>query len=205
MTEVYDPEKWFETTMRTLKDYVEANVNTRIYDVVMEFPGATVDSEKLPMKKSIIHFELDALDSGPLGFGDGSFRDNYNATDQTIQPQYAEMQVLTLDVGVWASDSSGGLTARMRARQSLEFLFGMNNGGIKRLQDFSDNGDGRIEILSFTGGRNIQDSNTNGIRLYRMVDCQLVVRVFSRTPISIQPPIPTLEDHTQDPNLQVLG
>lgn len=201
----YDPEKFFETTLRTLKDYVEANINTRVYDVVMEFPGSIVDAGKLPMKKTLIHFEVDSIDSGPVGFGDGMFEDNYNSTDQTITPQYAEIHVFTLDVGVWASDSSGGTTQRMRARQALEFMFGVNNGGTKKLRDFSDGGDGGIEILSFTGGRFVLDRTENDVRLYRMVDCSLVLRAFSRTPISLGTPIPTVEGHTQDPNVTILG
>lgn len=202
----YDPEKWFETVSRTLKEYVEANINTRVYSVVMEFPGSIVDSEKLPMKKTLIHFELDALDSAPIGMGDNAFAENYDATDQTITPQYAAMQVFTYDVGVWASDASGGVTQRMRARQALEFLFGINNGGIERLREFSDGGDGMLEIVSFTGGRFVLDRSANDTRLYRMVDCQLVLRVYSRTPLEIQTPIPTIETQLQDQSgLSIIG
>ena len=201
----YDPEKFMETTLRTLKDYVSANLNTSIYSVVMEFPGAIEDSEKLPMKKTIIHFELDDISSSPVGMGDNAFADNYDSVAQTIQPQYAQMHRMNFDVGVWASDRSGGTTARMRAKQQLEFLFGLNSGGIDRLRNFSDNGDGVIEIVSFSGGRFVQDTSENDTRLYRMVDCSLEVRVFSRTPLAIQTPIPTIESHTQNPGLTVIG
>jgi hypothetical protein len=202
----YNPEKWMETTLRVLKEYVEDNVNTRIYNVVMEFPGSIVDAGKLPIPKTIIHFELDAVDSGPVGFGDGKFADNYDAATQTIAPQYATVNVLTFDVGIWASDRSGGTTARMRARQALEFLFGVNGGGLSKLMDYSDNGDGGLEILSFSGGRFVLDSSTRDFRLYRMVDCQLVIRVFSRTPIPVDDPgQPTIEQITQTPNLTIIG
>lgn len=190
----YDPEKFFETTVRTLKEFVETNINTRIYDVVMEFPGAQLDSAKLPMKKAIIHFELDDHETKPVGFGDGMFRDNYDSDGREIFPQYASMQMFTFDVGVWSSDGAGGTTTRMRAKQYLNFLFDLNGG--PSLGDFSDNGDGRIEVLSFTGGRFVLD-HANDVRLYRMVDCQLVLRVYSRTPL---PPegIPSVESILQD-------
>ena len=195
-----------ETTLRVLKEYVQDNFNTRIYDIVMEFPGSIVDSGKMPLKKTIIHFELDALDSGPLGFGDGKFADNYDPVLQTITPQYATVNVLTFDVGVWASDKSGGTTMRARARQQLEFLFGVNAGGLTRLMEYSDGGDGGLEILSFSGGRFVLDTSAHDFRLYRMVDCQLILRVFSRTPIPAdEPGQPTIEDVIQAPNLTIIG
>lgn len=195
-TNFYDPEKFFESTFRTLKEYVQTNVNTRIYDIVMEFPGAQLDSAKLPMKKAIIHFELDDHETKPVGFGDGMFKDNYDSVGHEIFPQYASMHTFTIDVGIWASDGAGGVSTRMRAKQYLNFLFDTNNGGSKRLQDFSDNGDGRIEVLSFTGGRFVLD-HANDVRLYRMVDCQLVLRVYSRTPIPADG-IPSVEAILQD-------
>lgn len=190
----YDPEKFFETTVRTLKEYVETNMNTRIYDVVMEFPGAQIDAGELPLKKAVIHFELDDHDTKPVGFGDQMFRDNYDPVGKEIFPQYAAMQVFTFDVGVWTDDATGGTTTRMRAKQYLNFLFDLN--GAQRLQEFSDNGDGRIEVLSFTGGRFVLD-HANDVRLYRMVDCQLVLRVFSRTPLPAAG-IPSVESILQD-------
>lgn len=201
-TNFYDPEKFLESTVRTIKEYVETYINTRIYEVVMEFPGALYDAGEMPMKKTVIHFELDDQEGKPVGFGDGMFADNYVAGVGNF-PQYAAVQLFTFDVGIWASDSSGGTTSRMRAKQYLSFLLDMNNGGAKKLGDFSDNGDGRIEVLSFSGGRFVLDS-ANDVRLYRMVDCQLVVRVYSRTPIpSISEP--AIEEIDQAPNLTIIG
>jgi len=199
----YDPEKFFETTVRTLKEYVETNINTRIYEVVMEFPGAQYDSGEMPLKKTVIHFELDDHDTKPVGFGDNMFQDNYDAVGQEIFPQFAAVQTFTFDVGIWATDGSGGTTSRMRAKQYLNFLFDMNNGGAKKFGDFSDNGDGRIEVLQFSGGRFVPD-HANDIRLYRMVDCQLVVRVYSRTPLPADG-IPTVETIEQAPDFTIIG
>jgi hypothetical protein len=198
----YDPEIFLESTTRTIKEYVETNINTRIYQVIMEFPGAQLDAGQLPMSKTLIHFELDDDDNKPVGFGDGMFQDNYQV-GVGIFPQYAARHMFTFDVGIWASDKSGGTTSRMRAKQLLNFLFDMNNGGAKRMGDFSDNGDGRIEVLSFSGGRFVLDS-ANDVRLYRMVDCQLGVRVFSRTPAPTVAE-PAIETITQAPNLTIIG
>lgn len=205
MTAKYDPEHYLESTLRTLKDYAVANFNTQIYEVVMEFPGADMDAGKLPNKKTVIHFELDDDASEAVGFGSNAFENNYDPALQQITPQYATMHTLSFDVGIWASDASGGTTFRMRAKQTLEFMFGMNSGGIERLREFSDNGDGVLEIVGFTGGRFIPDTAENDVRLYRMVDCTLMIRVYSRTPIAIQQPIPTVEDHSQVPNVTIIG
>jgi len=201
----FDPEKWMETTMRCLKEYAQENFNTRIYDIVMEFPGSLVDSSKLPLKKTIIHFELDALDSGPLGFGDGIGVENYDPAAQTINPQYVTVNVLTFDVGIWASDKSGGTTSRARVRQQLEFLFGVNGGGSERLYEFSAAEDGGLEVVQFTGGRFVMDTAAHDFRLYRMVDCQLEIRVFSRSPIDPDGSGPTIEEIDQAPNLTIIG
>lgn len=206
MSAVYDPEHYLESASRVLKDYVESNINTSIYQVVMEFPGADIDAGTLPLAKTIIHFELDDHDSKPVGMGDGMFADNYDPTLQQISPQYASVHRLLWDVGIWASDRSGGTTFRMRARQALEFMFARNNGGIQRLREFSDNDDGVLEITDFTGGRFVLDTSENDQKaLYRMVDCQLEIRVYSRTPLSMSSPVPTIESHLQDPNLNVIG
>ena len=203
MTEIYDPEHWMESVTRCLKAYTLENVNTRVFDVTMEFPGSIVDSEKMPLKKTLIHFELDAIDTKPVGFGDNMYAENYNAADQVIQPQYASKHLLTFDVGIWASDRSGGGTSRMRARQRLEFLFGMNGAGTTRFREFTDGGDGPVDVISFTGGRFIVDTSAHDFRLYRMIDCMLELRVFSRTPLGDE--FPTIEDIEQAPGLTIIG
>lgn len=198
---VYDPEHWYESTVRTLEAYVKANMNSRVYDVEMEFPGAIVDSQKVPLKKTMLHFAIDDVKSSVLGMGDNAFAQNYDASTHSIFPQYANQHEFTFDVGVWASDRSGGTTQRMRARQQFEFLFG--SGGIDKLRSFSDGGDGVLEILSFTGGTNVLDES-NGVRLYRMVNCMLVIRVFSRTPLP-STGIATIEQILQSQTITITG
>lgn len=199
----YDPEKYLESALREIKAYVESNINTGIYKVVMEFPGSIIDAEKMPLNKTVIHFEIDGDEKSLLGFGDNVFDTNYDAATHLNSPQAAERHVLNFDVGVWSSDRSGGTTARLRAKQLLAAMFAVDR--IATFRDFTDSGDGGIEILDFSGGRNALDVSANDIRLYRMVDCTLSVRVFSRTPLAIVNPETAIESIVQSPGLTILG
>lgn len=200
----YQAEDWLLTTYRTLKSYVIDTINApNVYDVVMEFPGANIDAKTLPLRKTIIHFEIDDIDEQPLGMGDRPAVDNYDAVTSEITPQWAHIHVVNFDVGIWASDAEGGTTSRMRARQWLTRLFSIPEGA-ERLRDYSDGGDGVIEVLSLSGGRNVID-RVNDMRLYRMVDCTLVCRVFSRTPIEDAVTVPAIDEIDQAPNLTIIG
>jgi hypothetical protein len=198
----FDPEKWLETTMRAIKDYVVNAINMNVYEVVMEFPGAALDAKELPLRKTIIHFEADDMPEKVIGFGDNIFRLNYDGPSETVNPQEAREHRIDFDVGIWSSDASGGTTARMRARQILSDLFG-GAQAIERLRAASDGGDGCVEILRFGGGRFAIDT-VNDQRVFRMVDGLLEVRVFSRTPLS-DTPGPSIEEISQAPGLTILG
>jgi hypothetical protein len=197
---VFSPEHWLETTYRCLKDYVEANINTRIYQVIMQFPAPQISSMKMPPRKTIIHFEADDIADRVVGMGENYFALNYDDATKTINPQEAREVRISFDVGVWSSDASGGLTARMRARQTLTLLFG-GMMGRDRLQAATDGGDGYLEIVSFSGGRFVMDMQ-NDFRLYRMVDCSLEIRLFSRTPM-LPTGGPTIEEILQDPTFWI--
>jgi hypothetical protein len=198
---LYDPEHWLETVVRGIKDYVTNNINTRIYDVRMEFPAPALETEKVPLSRTVIHFEVDATPERPLGFGDNVGDWNYDPV-LGVKPQYARVEEVNFDVGIWAWDASGGTTSRMKARQELANLFGGTNG-MQRLADATNNDDGKIEILSFSGGRFVSDT-INDVRVYRMVDCSLDVRVYSRTPIPVETG-PTIEQVVQAPNFTIIG
>lgn len=195
------PEKWLETATRGIKDYVEANINTRIYDVRMEFPGADLDANKMPLRKSIIHFEIDDMIDAPIGLGDRPMVDNYNEVDETVNPQWAAMHRINFDVGIWSSDDSGGTTARMRGKQELQRLFGFPSS-IDALRAATDGGDGVVEILRYSGGTFTVD-RINDVRVFRMVNGELEVRVFSRTPL--QEPVQAIEEIVQSSGLTILG
>jgi hypothetical protein len=198
---VYDPEKWLETTLRGIKDYVTANLNTRIYEIVMEFPGPKLDDSKLPIRKSIIHFEIDDIVDRPVGLGDDPMEWNYDVAG-IVNPQWAAMHQINFDVGIWTSDDSGGTTARMRAKQELQRLFGFPPS-VNALRAATNGGDGCVEIIRYTGGSFTLDT-INDVRMYRMVNGELDVRVFSRTPLS-DTPGPAIEEIVQSPGLTIIG
>lgn len=200
----YDPEKFLESTVRGIKDYVTDNLNTRIYDVRMEFPGSDLDAakSKVPMRKTIIHFEIDNMDDVYAGFGAEPMQWNYDDATETVNPQWATILTINFDVGVWASDDSGGTTSRMRAKQELQRLFG-SPSSIDALRAATDGGDGSVEIIRYTGGHFIPD-RINDVRVYRVVNGELEVRVFSRTPLS-DAPISAIEVTSQTPGLTIIG
>jgi hypothetical protein len=190
--------------MRVLKQYVITTINApNVYDVVMEFPGSQLDEQAMPLKHTIIHFEIDDIREMPVGFGDTPHRWNYDATNQIVTPQWAHAHVINFDVGIWASDLSGGTTARMRARQHLTRLFAIPEGA-ERLRNYSDGDDGVLDVLSFSGGRGVIDS-VNDVRLFRMVDSTLEIRVYSRTPIESATAGPSIEEIDQAPGLTIIG
>jgi hypothetical protein len=211
---VYNPESWLESTTREIKSYaldgftnavLDENslpAGDEIYDVVMEFPGPMLDDSENPLQKTLIHFEVDDQRDGMVGLGENIYADNYDAIAQTVNPQYAGLHVINFDVGVWASAKSGGVTSRLRAKEILFDLFGSPSGRLN-FQSITDGGDGRVEILDYTGGRFIQDA-VNDVPVYRMIDGQLVVRVFSRTKLS-NVPGPSIEEIDQAPNLTIIG
>jgi hypothetical protein len=211
----YNPEEWLESTVREIKNYVMAGfhaavindvqqeVGDQMYDVVMEFPGAALDDSPNPLLKTLIHFEIDDARDMAVGIGENAFADNYNSTAHTVNPQYAGMHLINFDVGIWASAESGGLTARLRAKQILYDLLGAPSGQIA-FHAYTDGGNGRVEIINYTGGRFITDS-INDVPVYRMIDGQLVVRVFSRTKLVPAAAAPSIEEIDQNPNLTILG
>ena len=211
----YDPENWLETSMRCLKEYAREefnravkdddlnNIGDQIYEIIMEFPESEDILKLMPVPKTIVHFEIDEIDNDILGFGEGHHALNYDSFLQLIEPQEAGIHLIDLDVGIWASTRSGGLTARLRAYQILRMLFHgplANQELFNRTQSYDDNGrsEGGLEITDFTGGRFIQD-RINDVPIFRMIDCSLKIRVFSRSPIFSQ--VPTIEEVTQIPEL----
>ena len=189
----FNPEDWLETTQRFLKEYateaftnaVEDNLGNpsgdQVYDIVMEFPATIEETKKLPLDKTTVHFEFDDIMTEIIGIGDNIFRDNFDLATSTVKPQEARAHRINIDVGIWTSDRAGGLTQRMRAFQVLSNLFAGSRAK-KALWNASSNGDGGIEILDYSGGRFLTE-RIGDIPMYRMVDGQLEIRVYSRTPM----------------------
>jgi hypothetical protein len=209
----YDAEDWLESTTRCLSAYAEERFNNSLrdangdpiglqaYEIMMQFPGSDLDARLVPMRRTLIHFEIDEIATSVVGFGDNIFRENFDEETETLNPQWAAIHRLNFDVGVWASDASGGTTSRARAKQILVSSFG-GASGILKLRDFSDGGDGRLDILSFSGGRFLGD-RVNDVGVYRMVECSLEISVFSRTPIEDTEPVPGVMFITQNPQLTI--
>lgn len=214
----FNPEQWLETLTQAISDYATEGFHNsvpddqgnpsgdQIYDVVMEFPSTDEILKRVPLAKTIIHFEIDIIEDYPLGFS-GNYetivRENYDPDLKQITPQEAVEHRVNFDVGVWSSDRSGGKTARLRAYQNLVRLF-QGKLAFDDLKDATtrtdESGfDGALEIYGFTGGRFFSDM-VNDVVLYRLVNCQLEIRCYSRTS-PLRAPVPTIEDIGQEPEL----
>ena len=189
----YNPEMYLESTLRELEKYAKNGFDKAVpdqnldpvglyaYQVIMQFPGDVIsDIQTVPLPKTIIHFELDDAEDRVVGIGDNIFEWNYSGGTETVSPQEASQHQLNFDVGIWASDVSGGTTSRLRAQQILKKLF-VGSLAQKALDLSADGGDGRLEILRYHGGQFVTE-RVNEINTYRMVGAELEMRVFSRTP-----------------------
>lgn len=213
-TNTFDPEIHLESFSRCLKEYAEDGFNNavkdqnnnpaglQLYDIVMEFPGTEISSLQIPLTKTLIHFAIDDQDDRLVGLGDNIFAWNHNPTTDVVNPQEAGLHLINCDVGVWSSDRSGGVTARLKAQQILRRLF-HGSLAIERMREATNGGDGCLEIISYKGGGHATE-RINDIDIYRMVGGELVIRVFSRTP---NPEIdsPAIDTIVQAPGLTILG
>lgn len=202
----YNPEIYLESATRILKAYAEdgitqavqdnnaQNVGLDVYDVVMEFPSDELIVTKVPGSRSIIHFELDMIQDFILSFGENVARSVYDPGLHTVTEQEGRRHILNFDVGIWSWDKSGGTTARLRARQILTNLF-TGSQATDTLRSFSDGGDGALEIVSYTDGSFVTEA-INDVRVFRMINSTLSIRVFSRTPNPIV--IPSIESIDYD-------
>jgi hypothetical protein len=208
----YSPEEWLETTVRVLKEYLEGEFDRSVYDndsfhgldvyeIVPEFPAPSLDLRKMPMQKTIIHFEIDDITSRVVGMGDNIFGWAVDETTGIGTAQEAQVHMVNLDVGIWASDASGGTTSRLRAKQILQNALG-GARGISSLREFSNGGDGAMEVISFSGGHFVLD-RINDMTVHRMVNCTLVLRVFSRNPPDPSMTGPAIMDVEIDPALSI--
>jgi hypothetical protein len=209
----YVPEDWLESSVRVLKEYLEDEFDKSVYDndtfrglavyeIIPEFPGPSIDIRKMPMHKTIIHFEIDDIRSSLIGMGDNVFAWTVDETTGIGTAREAQQHLLNIDVGIWASDASGGVTSRLRAKQILQNALG-GARGITNLRAFSDGGDGKLEIMSFSGGHFIPD-RINDMAVYLMVNCTLIIRVFSRSPLDPSMTGPAIMEIDIDQDMKIL-
>lgn len=213
----YNPEIYLESLSRCLKQYAsngfndayknQSNVSSglSLFEIIMEFPGTEVSQKKMPLEKTLIHFAIDDIEDRVVGLGDNIFANNYvnnvSPTPDTVNPQEAKMHVVNFDVGIWSSDRSGGVTSRLKAKQTLTNLF-LGSIAQSKIREATHGGNGCLEILNFSGG-NFATERVNDVDVYRVIGAELVIRVFSRTPISATP-LPAIETIVQSPGLTIL-
>lgn len=182
----YDPQDWLVTATRCLNGYLTEKFALAInngdglnaYDFIMDFPATDDLPKAAEFTKTIIHLGIDDIENKLLGFGDNSPSFTETAATPavagTLAPRYAMEHRINFDVGVWATDLSGGVTARLRAYTWLDRFL----SGKKAREDLRTATDGGVEIISYMSGRFVNDT-INDVRVFRVVGAELVVRVFS--------------------------
>jgi hypothetical protein len=185
----FDPDAWLTSLQRSLEDYVMGEIDAfikqgandvglEVYDVVFDWPDAAELAKAASLPKTIIHFVIDDIDNRPLGFGNNAPAATEELHDEPdpdlIRYHEGNGHVVNFDVGVWASDHSGGSTSRLVVYQMLYQLFGTELGKQKTRETID------VEIQRFNGGRFIIDK-IGDVRVFRIIDCEMVARVFSRT------------------------
>jgi hypothetical protein len=189
--------------MRALNEYVVDGLGLGStddpYEVVMHYPDVmNMAKSKIPLPKTVIHFDIDDNESRFFGLGDNiidaqiDIVEDSDPIEETMIEYEAQCFVLELDVGIWASAESGGPTARMEAREDLDTLF----SGPTAYVACHEATEG-VEIQSFTGGRNLIDS-INDVPIFRTVDLKLRVRVYARQQ---RVPVALIEEIGQEPEL----
>jgi hypothetical protein len=194
----FNPDKPIYTHFQMLKDYIEDELpNVEVYDIVNSYPTADEFTSRMPLEKTIIHFDIANNEESLLGFGDNVVQSFHNDPDfELIEWQAQELQ-LTWDVGVWASARSGGVSARFMALDDLRVLFsGAYAVERGRLRDF--------EIMSYGGARFLVDT-INDVEVYRVADIELVTRVFGRMIIPTQIFVADviIESHTEIDGVEI--
>lgn len=213
-----NPDNWLTSTFDALTDYINEGVNTyilddvdipsglRVYEISFDFPEADGVPVNPELDKTIIHFIIDDIENRRIGFGE-----SYTSTVESpgpggsfvTSPSEAREHTINFDVGIWASDESGGPTSRLRAYEMLDKLFGSDIAR-RKCRDFT----GGIEIRSYQSGRFITDT-IGDVRVFRVVGAELTVRVYSRdadTPVVVVDEEPDLvPDVIIDGNLHING
>lgn len=189
-TFTYDPYSWLLSMFRSLKEYISVGINDaekhfensvglQAFEILFDWPAARLEASKLPFRNgdgkpvTLIHFVIDSIDNQPLGFGSSEFSETYYPQTGTIVPEEAESHEINFDVGVWATDESGGSSARLEAYRVLDSIL---SGPVA--QNACQSATGGVEVRSFSGGRFLTET-VNDIRIYRVADVELVARVFS--------------------------
>lgn len=172
----YNPSEYLVSAMDALKRYTRdslvqvAGIGDTV-DVEMGFPDTRSWTKASPLERSIVHFELDDDPEMRTGFGVQVTQDD-QGNDTTILSE-AAVHELNFDIGIWTSPQSGGTTMRARLRQALFAIYGP--GGARRA--FTDATG--VVVKRYGGGNDVLD-RVNDLPIYRTVQVELVLSVFSR-------------------------
>jgi hypothetical protein len=191
-TVAVDPDNWLPTFFRALKAYVETKFDLDAYEIRFGFPN---DVDKLPLAKTIVHFEIDDIVYVHIGMGDQQYGGVYDETAVTITPWEAQCYEVMVDMGVWATANTGGSTARLVGTQTLfDALAGPANYKYIRTNV-------GIEVLGFSGGSFVMEE-VSDIEIWRVVDIAMRLRIYARNILAAQTYI---ESFIQDQNLDIDG
>ncbi len=205
----YDPERWLTTMQRALKNYVETEIDacidgngngggSEIFNVVFDYPVSSAGAINIDLDKTIIQMDIDDIENIRLGFGPNIIDDVYTPGDvsnpATLVEREAYCHRVNYNVGVWASDVSGGITSRLLAYEILSKIFVGEQAKEKCMQVTQG-----VEIRDFQSGQFIVDT-INDIRIFRIIESELIVRVYSRKDGNELIVPDTL---TQDPHLTI--
>jgi hypothetical protein len=205
----YDPGHHLESLEEELKAYLVSRFAAaypgvdfnQVYDIVWDYPTAEALPGDAEFKKTIIHFSIDDVDPKRLGLGPGRVTaeivDGTPLTVGTVTEHEAMSNIVNFDVGIWASDLSGGVSSRLKAYQWLQKFFATDNAR-RACWEFTQG----VEIKFYRSGRFVTEA-INDVRVFRVVGAELEVRVFSRD--DADPDILVDQEPTQQPELEIQG
>lgn len=175
----YDPDQWLVTLVRGLKDYIASKINSGLVNVEMSYPDTSRWTKETPLDKTLIHMDIDNHLSRTVGMGHPGVETFTPSPDAGVSPatwrnDEAGEELVSFDMGIWASEESGGGTARLTYHQLLINLFNVA-GAKEELRDAT----GGIWVVSFSGGQYTTD-RINDLPVWRAHDMTLVTRVYSR-------------------------
>lgn len=192
MSRTFTPESWLLSCLRSLEDYLNDNLRADLYDVQMSFPDTTLMSKTLPFTKTIIHFDIEDVTNTSLGVGDNAVDYTVDETLDEITLSEASWRDLELDVGIWASADSGGVTSRMVALQDVSDLL---HGPDAQERCFVTTSG--VQIVSFEGGMFFVDS-INDLPVWRVRNMTLALKVASKKTYE---PLPLITGFDQSPGI----
>jgi hypothetical protein len=186
MANEFNPTLWLTTLIDAVENYVKTEIaqyvlngaGLQVYEIIMDDPASNDSPIMVPLEKTIIHFAVDDVDNTRVGFGpqyiDEVETEGTVDAAGTVIPYEAVERVVAFDVGVWATDSTGGASALYAAYEALSSLF---SGDVarERMNDVT----GGVEIRTFTNGRFVKES-INDVRVHRIVGADLTLRVYSK-------------------------